>query len=166
MKQKWTGLFLDLEETLIDPILDDNWQAASFIPKNVAKIRKFIDETNPELVQIFSFAIRGPSDDWAYRTNLHHRIEEQLDCRVTCSATRQEMIEACASVMNLHEGNITHGDLTRMWDKQLAFRMYGQYHFGKLKDTNLILIDDMVQRETTTFPKKKLSINFYNINEL
>ena len=152
-------LFLDLEDTIITPVVQ-GWNNTELI--NVHKIQNFIKSYQPDTLNIFSFAIH---DDYNYRmfktSGTLDMIERALGMEIQMIPTVERMIIKYAQNMKLHRHSLDFIEFVQLIGKQNAFRHY-VYSLNQ-KDNEYVLLDDVVVRESFRF--KNISGEIYNINE-
>ncbi len=153
LRRPLTHLFLDLEDTIITPAIG-GFAKTQLI--NVEKIQNFIQLTQPDTLNIFSFAIY---DDTClanfFNTYTDKMIEKSLGMNLINIPTVQNMIDIFTHHMRIGIGTVDISDFFQMVGKQTAFR-----HFVKRKSSNnlndtFILVDDVVEWEEFQFPGAK-----------
>jgi len=143
-------LFLDLEDTIITPVLEGWWNTELI---NLNKIRNFIKIFNPSSLHIFSFAIHNEQD---YRNFVNSgtkgMIENALDMHIVRTPTVEDIIVETSEQMLIHPSTVPFNDLVQMWGKQLSFPMYIRTNFVNAKnDVSVALLDDTVFDQEFSF---------------
>lgn len=150
-------LFLDLEDTIIAPVMEGWWQT-EIIPENAEKIRKIIAEYKPDVVNIFSFAIHNDRERANFGMGTKPMIERALG--VTFSSipiVEGEIIEACCNMKWISSDRCDFIDIRDFWGKQDAFKLWCRHLFQHSwekwqQETEVMLLDDDVFNENFQWP--------------
>ncbi len=157
-------LFIDLENTLISPVVD-SWLSSEVI--NIEKIKDFISQHEIESVNIFSFAIWNEQERNLFKNHLLFDIEEGLGQKILHIPTvDNEIIPACCKQKKMNRENVNFINLTQFWSKDLAFILCMKEWFKNSQDLNCILLDDMVENQNMNILKNNLNLSIFNIDEI
>lgn len=161
-------LFLDLEDTIIEPVWS-GWHCSHLI--NVEKIKAFIDSWKPDHVHLFSFALWDQHQLALFQNSLKPLIEQHLGIKFTWEWTVDgDIIPLCCKELHLHEEKVSFSDMTEFWSKQEAFRLSVRQKFKQTLehgvDVEAILIDDMVEDECWGWPRLGIRGQALNIDHL
>lgn len=158
-------LFLDLESTIITPVLD-GWFNTHLI--NLEKIKAFINEFQPHLIHIFSFAIWNEEELKRFNLGTRPMIEQALGRQLSYVPTVDgEILPACTAVAKLHNSCITFADMSDFWGKHEAFRLNMRHMFKSGQaEVEVALLDDMVYNESFVWPDLKVRGRILNIDQL
>jgi len=148
--------FLDLEDTIIAPVLDGWWKTELM---NVEKVKKILDEFKPDVVNIFSFAIHN---DYERRQFIESRtklmIEQAIGFPISAVPTvENEIIDKCCNAKWLSHKTVDFMDIRDFWGKHDAFRLCCQELFKTSwsmwqQETEVIFLDDDVINEKFEWP--------------
>ena len=161
-------LFLDLEDTVITPVLD-GWFNTHMI--NVAKIRKYIADFKPDSVHLFSFAIWNQEELKRFNLGTRPMLEHSLGIKLAGTPTVDEQIlPACCAVMGMSHHAVDFQEMSNFWSKHEAFRLYMRHLYKNTHthnvDTVVALLDDAVINEKFEWPGLRLKGELVNIDEL
>lgn len=155
-------LFLDLEDTIITPVLN-GW--ANIELMNVQEIRKIMGEVKPDQVSIFSFAIWNKVEAAQFDAHVKNQIERVLGVQLQLvPVVDDDIIPACCREMKLHPSTVSFRDLCDFWGKQGAFKMYVRSMF-KAGGVDVTLVDDAVFNEEFSWPDIGISGRIINIEQ-
>jgi hypothetical protein len=166
---KRTHLFLDLEDTIIEPVTD-GWHNTRL--KNVEKVRRVISEVKPHQIHIFSFAIWDLRQLGLFETSLTRKmIEDALSIRLASIPTvDDDIIPVCTNVRKIACETVDFQEMSAFWGKEGAFRLNCLHVFKNAKEDGneieAILLDDDVRNENIEFPDLNLRIRLINIDTL
>lgn len=148
-------LFLDLEDTIITPVTE-GWWCTELI--NVQKIKDVIAEFQPDVINIFSFAIWNDMELESFNKGTRPMIEQALGRTLSAvPRVEGEIIEACCNEMWLARERVDFIDLNHFWGKHEAFRLNMRHLFKNAWDkwqqeTVVMLLDDAVMNENFEWP--------------
>lgn len=158
-------LFLDLEDTVIEPV-PFGWGNTALI--NVAKVQEFIKSFKPTKLHLFSFAIYDENDLKLFNYHIRNRLENALGLQIDlCPSVYADIIPACCRIKNLAPTHVSFSDVIEFWGKQDSFKLYIQ---DTLKNTNtpvsVAFLDDAVTDEYFQWPHLQITGVIRNINQL
>ena len=158
-------LFLDLEDTIITPVVEGWWRTELI---NVAKIKAFMAEFKPDFVHLFSFAIWNRNEDVGFQAGTRPLIEEGLGVKLTwCPIVDDDILPSCMKVLNLAPGTMDFSDMSDFWGKQEAFRLFMRHTFRSgSTPVEVTLLDDAVYNETFEWPHLQLKGRILNIDQM
>lgn len=161
-------LFLDLEDTVITPVVD-GWPNAQLI--NVEKVKKFIAEFKPDAVHLFSFAIWNVEEKKRFQLFVQPRLENALGIILSGIPTvDDEILPVCCKVMNLGNDSVDFSELSNFWGKHEAFRLNMRHTFRHTKLfghwVEVALLDDAVFNENFEWPDMKVRGRVINVDTL
>lgn len=157
-------LFLDLEDTLITPVLD-GWHNTELI--NVDKIRSFISKNQCEAVHLFSFAIWNQREKELFQKHCQPMIESALGMKLGRIPTvDDDIIPACCEQKRIHPSKVDFSDMSAFWSKDLAFVLCIKQWFRINRSVHAILLDDAVEDTKIQFARNNLCIDMFNIDQL
>lgn len=85
-------IFIDLEDTIVEPI-DNGWpQSILMDVTRLAKVAKIIKESGNTQIGVFSFAIATAFDRRAFNSFLLDRVERALSVKINDVLTHQDML--------------------------------------------------------------------------
>jgi hypothetical protein len=159
-------LFLDLEDTVITPVMDGWWNTECI---NVAKVKQIIAGWKPDFVHLFSFAIWNQAQLENFRLGTRTMIEERFGVQLSMEwTTDDDIIPMCCAAMAIERSTVDFQEMSNFWSKHQAFRLCMRQHF---KNTHLhgtsvevMLLDDAVFNEDFHWPDLKLSGRIINID--
>jgi hypothetical protein len=161
-------LFLDLEDTVITPVMD-GWFNTHMI--NVAKVRKFIAEFKPDAVHLFSFAIWNQEELKRFNLGTRPMLENSLGIKLSGVPTvDDEIIPVCCRVKGIDPGRVNFSDMSDFWGKHDAFRLNMMHMFKNTHehdtDVEVVLLDDAVMNETFEWPDLRVKGRILNIDTM
>ena len=161
-------LFLDLEDTVILPVVD-GWFNTHMI--NVQKIRAFIAEFKPDFVHIFSFAIWDDFQKNAFNVGTRPMLEKSLGVTLSSVPTvDNEILPVATQMMGMGEGLVNFQEMSNFWGKQEAFRLNIRHSFKNShahgKDVEVVLLDDVVFNEEFYWPDLRVRGRILNIDQI
>jgi hypothetical protein len=160
-------LWLDLESTIITPVLDGWWNTHLV---NTNKIKGFIEGFQPDHINIFSFAIWDDDQLRKFNEGTRPMIEQFLDRELNIVLrVDQDIIPACCDVMKLHKSKVDFKDMSDFWNKHQAFRLT---MFNRHKktwsttgvETKVALLDDVVINEHFVWTDLHVTGSIINID--
>lgn len=159
-------LFLDLEDTVITPVLD-GWFNTHMI--NVQKVKDFIAEFKPDAVHLFSFAVWNQEELKRFNMGTRDMLERNLGIKLSGIPTvDDEIIPVCCKVMNILP--VDFQEMSNFWGKQGAFRLNMQHMFRNTHthdvDVEVVLLDDAVFNEEFYWPDVRVRGRILNIDQL
>ena len=160
MKQTHLWLDLDLESTIITPVLDGWWNTHLV---NTNRIKSFIEGYQPDFINIFSFAIWDGEQLRKFNEGTRPMIENFLERKLNIVLrVDQDIIPACCTVMKIHPSKVDFKDMSDFWNKHQAFRLYIYNHHRKTYETTanetvVTLLDDVVINEHFIWPDLHVS---------
>lgn len=159
-------LFLDLEDTVITPVLD-GWFNTHMI--NVPKVKNFIAEFKPDAVHLFSFAVWNAAERERFNLGTRPMLENCLGIKLSGVPTvDDEIIPACCSVMGLSVTTVDFSEMSNFWGKHEAFRLNMRHMFKNTHthdvDTEVVLLDDCVINENFEWPDLRIKGRIINID--
>lgn len=160
-------LFIDLEDTVITPVLD-GWFNTHMI--NVPKVKSIIEEWKPNFVHLFSFAVWNKEQLKRFKTGTQPMIEHSLGIKLSTTWTvDDDIIPMCCNVMRLGQGSVDFSEMSNFWSKHEAFRLCMRHHFKTAVNwpdlsVEVMLLDDAVLNETFAWPDLQISGQIINID--
>lgn len=156
---KTRELWLDLEDTIITPVLN-GWLNTQLI--NTEKIRQIQQEFRPDSIHIFSFAIWDQFQLRAFDHGTRPMLEDFLGVKLGVVPTvDDDIIPACCKVMNLAPSTVDFQEMSNFWVKQESFRLFLR---AKPRKVEVLFLDDVVTDETFAFPSLGISGKILNID--
>lgn len=157
-------LYLDLEGTIITPVPNGWWEAELI---NVGRIRAFVREFQPDLIHLFSFAIRDEQERGDFNRTTRDTIERVLGQKLTdvptCSG---DIIPVVSRAKGLRE-DLSFFDLAQKVGKQEAFRLYVRQEFAAAEQqVEVALLDDVVTNEEFNWSNLKIKGHIINVDKL
>jgi hypothetical protein len=161
-------LFLDLEDTIITPVVN-GWFNTHLI--NVEKIKKVISEFKPDALHVFSFAIWDEQQRHGFNLGTREMVERALGMKFGLVPTVDEDIKrACCDVLNISVDCVTFNEMSDFWGKDGSFKLFIRKRFARTHEhgaeTEVMLLDDAVFNEEFKFPSLKVSGTISNIDLL
>lgn len=164
-------LFLDLEDTVIQPVTR-GWDATELV--NIPKVRAFIKEWRPTKVHLFSFALHNVHELSGFNRGTRAMLEEALGLTLQMTPTVDEdILPACCRLQRLSPRHTTFTEMVEFWGKQASFRMYVRQLHSKLmprtsfeQKLTVALLDDAVFDEDFTWPTENISGQVRNVDML
>lgn len=154
-------LFLDLEDTIITPVMS-GWENTGII--NISEVKRIINIFRPDVVDIFSFAIHNDKEKSQFNTYCRPMIEEALEVKLNVVPTvDRDIIKACAEQKRMIASKIDFSDLSAFWSKDLAFELWCRHKFNNNHyPTQCLFLDDAVK--STYFKSLSGTYEAYVIN--
>ena len=153
-----THLFLDLEGTVITPVLD-GWHNAEIL--NLDRVKDVIWKEQPLTVNIFSFALHTEADLSSFNGRIRNALEKELGVEFTWIPTVQQIKGATCAARHLHPGKVDLDDLSSFFSKHESFRLFVREHtrFPTARNAHrkFILIDDNVWNEKWSWEDRNVS---------
>lgn len=161
-------LFLDLEDTVITPVLN-GWFNTHVI--NVEKVKAFIDEFKPDQVHLFSFAIWNEFERNAFNLGTRPMLEKCLGVTLQGIPTVDtEIIPAACKVMGLSADTVDFQEMSNFWGKHEAFRLNMRNMFKNVLQhdvqVEVVLLDDAVINEEFSWPDLGVRGRIINIDTM
>ncbi len=161
-------LYLDLEDTLIEPVVN-GWPNVNLIPHKIAEVRKFIEAWKPQHVHIFSFAVWNESEHMRFCLYQKERLEQVLGVKFTTVPTvDDDIIPQACRVLSIDPGMVNFSDASDFWGKGESFRLFMKSTWHDLekqgRGVEVILIDDAVTNEVFQFPDLHIKGQLLNID--
>ncbi len=162
-------LFLDLEDTVITPVMD-GWFNTHLINKQ--KVKGIMSEFKPHFVHLFSFAVWNQAEKLRFDLGTRPMLEESLGIKLcTAWTVDDDIIPMCCKVMNLGNGSVDFQEMSNFWSKHEAFRLSMRHTFRDTHrhpdlDVEVMLLDDAVINETFAWPDLKIKGHILNIDNL
>jgi len=160
-------LFLDLEDTIITPVLG-GWHNTELI--NVQKISQIIKTFNPDTINLFSFAIWNKHELSEFNLSTRNMIERALNIKLQITPTvDDDIIPACCKLLNIAVSTVDFSEMSCFWGKHEAFRLFTRFMFKNTwkswqQETSVMLLDDAVINEHFTWPDLHISGKIVNID--
>lgn len=152
-------LFLDLEDTIITPVMS-SWASTDIELINTQKVCNFIEKERPDYIHIYSFAIWHDKDRDEFTQFLLPYIKRRMGVNISFIPTVEEIANVLDGVFVSKP--LEHRDMSKL-GKQLTFIEYVKKKFSKCE---CILIDDMVEDSIHTFIDKRLSVRCINVGSV
>ena len=161
-------LWLDLEDTVVTPVVD-GWFNTHLI--NLDKIERVMAEFKPDQLHVFSFAVWNRQELTRFNMGTRPMIETRLKMPFSIVPTvDDDIIPACCSIMHIDPGSIVFSDMSDFWGKHEAFRLFCRKTFANTHahgiDTEVLLLDDAVMNEEFSWPGLRLKGRILNIDQL
>lgn len=160
-------LFLDLEDTVIEPV-PDGWMNARFI--NIPKVKAFIEQWNPVGVHLFSFAVWNEQQLRGFTNHVQPHLEKYLGRELYLTPTvDDDILPACCAVKGLSIDRVDFSDMSDFWSKQDSFKHYVRHKFGDVRargGLQVVLLDDAVFHERFEWPGLGIRGEILNIDEM
>lgn len=167
MTQPVRHLFLDLEDTVITPVLN-GWHNTELI--NMEKVTAFIQKWQPDSVHLFSFAVWNASELDKFNRHTRPMLEAALGKRLSFTPTVDDnILPACCRVKGMSPERVDFSEMSAFWGKHDAFRLYVQDLFcrgARATPVEVVLLDDAVMHEVFDWPSKQLRGQILNIDEM
>lgn len=164
MKQLW----LDLEDTIITPVVDGWWKTEII---NLDKILKVIRAFEPDVINLFSFAIWNQEQLRLFNEGTLWMIERVLNRTIDLKPTvDDDIIPAVCNIMGISPQLVDFSEMSAFWGKQDAFKHFIRSRFKNItkhdRKLDVILLDDMVFHEEFNWPTLGIQGRIININEI
>lgn len=161
-------LFIDLEDTVITPVLD-GWFNTHMI--NVPKVRAIIESWKPDFVHLFSFAVWNKAELLSFNDGTRQMLENALGIKLSTTwSVDDDIIPKCCAVMGLSVQTVDFTEMSNFWSKHEAFRLCMRHHFKSTHehdvDTAVMLLDDAVINENFEWPDLRIKGHILNIDNL
>lgn len=164
-------LWLDLEDTVIEPVLN-GWFNTQLIPTGIAKVKKIINEFQPDRVHVFSFAVWNEQELTRFNMGTRPRLEAALGVTFSSVPTvDDDMIPAACKFMGLSPDRVDFEEMSNFWGKQQTFRLNLLHIYrhrardAEATPIEAMLVDDVVYNETFEIPQLNLKGHVLNILE-
>lgn len=144
-------LFLDLEDTIITPVIN-GWWKTSLINEEI--IEKVLSGWNPDFIHIFSFAIHNKRELDLFEQGTRPMIESFLKRKLDKVFTvKEDILPICCKAKGLSIEHTDFSDLCDFWGKQDSFRIFirNSKLFSKTHGAKLLFLDDCVEDEDFSF---------------
>ena len=120
-------LFLDLEDTVITPVLEGWWNTECI---NVAKVKGIIEAWKPSFIHLFSFAVHNHTELDKFKLGTLPMLEQCFGITLsTMWSVDEDIIRMCCAVTGLHRDTVDFQEMRNFWGKDGAFRLCMQHHF-------------------------------------
>lgn len=161
-------LWLDLEDTVITPVLD-GWFNTHMI--NVQKVKAFIAEFKPDYVHLFSFAIWNEFERNAFNIGTRPMLEKSLGIQLGAIPTvDDDIIPVACRVMNISPETVNFQEMSNFWGKHETFRLNMRDKFKHVKEhgveVEVVLLDDAVINEEFHWPDLAIRGRIINIDTM
>lgn len=162
-------LFLDLEDTVITPVLQ-GWNGSDLI--NMEKVKKVIADFKPDNVSIFSFAVHNEGDRVGFNSGMRRHLELALGIQFSLVPTMDDdIVPTCCKVLKLHPERVTFQEVCDFLGKQEAFRLYLRHTYGKTwktwgQEIDIVFLDDAVFNEYFRWPDLHIDCRITNIDTI
>lgn len=159
--------FLDIEDTIMEPVLLKGWYMADVLVKNCNKIKSWIDANSVSELHIFSFALWGPGDAKGWEDYKKSYFEKFFGMSFTSISMRDDILKACCIEKGLSANTVTWAEIVDFYGKETAFEFWvKQKTAGTTENVVATLIDDAVEDSSRVFTKRLLTINTINIDNM
>lgn len=167
-EQKFLHLWLDLEDTVITPIID-GWTTAQLI--NVDKISDIITRFRPDFLHVFSFAIWNKEERSKFEASIKPAIEEALGMKFSIVPTvDDDILPDCCKVMGIAPSTVDFSEMSAFWNKAGAFRLCMRNMFRNNATSEfsieVMLLDDVVDDEIFMWPELQVKGCILNIDKI
>lgn len=161
-------LWLDLEDTVITPVLEGWWKTELI---NIAVVRDVIAEFKPDFLHIFSFAIWNETERAQFNAAVRPHLEAALGMEFTTVPTvDDDILPVCCKIMGLTASTVDFQEMSNFWGKHESFRLFMRsVHANTAKhgvSAEVMLLDDAVFNETFEWPDLQLRGAILNIDKL
>lgn len=159
-------LFLDLEDTVITPVVD-GWRNAELI--NVNKIKQVIRQFEPDDVNLFSFALHDSTELQKFNMHCRPMIEAAIGPLSLTPTVDDHILPCCCKVTGIHPDRIDFSDMSAFWSKHQAFRLWLRANLHWLSrgfGSEVLFLDDAVFNEQFSWPDDKISGWIVNVDTL
>ena len=160
-------LFLDLEDTIITPVMD-GWFNTHLI--NVEKIKRIMADFNPDRLHLFSFAVWNEEDLKQFNLGTRPMIENALGRQFDSTWTvDDDILPACLEIRKMAPGVVDSSKMSAFWGKHETFRLNMRHRhrvtWKNLQiETEVMLLDDAVWDESWEWPDLHVKGRIININ--
>lgn len=164
-------LFLDLEDTVIQPVTQ-GWFHTELV--NIPKVRRFIKEWEPDEIHLFSFAVHNAHELSGFNRGTRPMLEEALGRKIRLTPTvDDDILPACCRLQRLSPQHTTFTEMVEFWGKQTAFRMFLREQHRKLfprtsldEPLHVAFLDDAVFDEDFSWPVENIHGRVLNVDML
>jgi hypothetical protein len=162
-------LFLDLEDTVITPVVNGWWNTELI---NVQRVRAIIEHFKPMSVHLFSFAIWNEAQREQFRLGTKPLIEKALNIKFASEWTVDDnIIPMCCSIMAISPRTVDFQEMSNFWSKHEAFRLSMRWLFRNAwkdwkQENEVLLLDDAVINEEFHWPDLHVRGTIANIDNL
>lgn len=162
-------LFLDLEDTIITPVVN-GWFNTAVI--NVSRVKGIIEQFKPDSIHLFSFAIWNQAELRGFNVGTRPLVEKVFGFELATTPTvDDDIIPACCRVLNLSHERVDFSDASAFWGKHEAFRLFVRHKFATLwknwgHEAEVLLLDDAVVNEEFNFTDLHIRGTIANIDNL
>lgn len=149
--KKEKHLFLDLEDTIITPVLSGWWNTQII---NERVIEKVLADWNPDFIHIFSFAIHNKRELDLFEIGTRPIIESFLKRKLDkVFSVEDDILPVCCKAKGLSIERTDFSDLCDFWGKQDSFRIFLRNCnlFGIFHPVEVLFLDDCVEDEDFSF---------------
>jgi len=161
-------LFLDLEDTVIEPV-NRGWHRTELV--NTERVRAFIEEGKPTAVHLFSFALHNVHELSGFNQGTRPMLEAALGVKLRMTPTVDEdILPACCQLQGLSVQLTTFEEMVEFWGKQTAFKMFMRQRMLKLfprdnfdQPLHAALLDDAVFDEEVSWPNENVHLSIKNV---
>lgn len=161
-------LFLDLEDTVIEPVYQ-GWHRTELV--NTERVRAFIQEWKPTAVHLFSFAVHNVHELSGFNRGTRPMLEQALGVQIRMTPTvDDDILPACCKLQNLSVRRTTFEELVEFWGKQTAFKMFMRHNMHRLfnrddfnEPLHAALLDDAVFDEDVSWPNENVHLAIRNV---
>lgn len=168
MSKSVKQLWLDLEDTIITPVVEGWWKTEII---NLDKILRVIRVFEPDVINVFSFAVWNQEQLRLFNEGTRWLVERALGRPIDLIPTvDDDILPAACKIMGISPQLVDFSEMSAFWGKQDAFKHFIRARFSNLAehDTKLdvILLDDMVFHEEFNWPKLGIRGRIINIDEV
>lgn len=167
MTQPIRHLYLDLEDTVITPVVE-GWHNLELI--NIEKVRALMAQWQPHYLHLFSFAVWNKQELALFNEHARPQLEKELGMRLNTAATvDDDILPACCAVRMMSPSKVDFSEMSAFWGKHDAFRLFVQHRFcrgTREVPVEVALLDDAVMDERFEWPRWKLRGELINIDDL
>ena len=158
-------LFLDLEDTIIEPVLN-GWANSSMI--NVPKIKDFIEKNMISDLRIFSFAIWDENQKKQFEFWVKPALERVLGLKFNQIPTIDDhILPACCKQKRLVVELTQFSDMVEFWGKDLSFMLCMKEWFkDNQEEREIFFLDDAVEDMTFELKDNKIKCHILNIDKI
>ena len=157
-------LFLDLEDTIITPVLD-GWFKTELI--NVEKVKAFIAEFQPDFLHLFTFALWNQREKEMFEQGTKPMIEAAFGKLSFTWTVDDEILPNCLKVANIHPSTTDFADMSAFGGKHEAFRLNMRHLFRSgSTPVEVVLLDDAVYNELFEWPDIQVKGRILNIDQM
>lgn len=160
-------IFLDLEDTIITPVVN-GWFTTELI--NVQKINEVIGNFRPHFIHVFSFAIWDKHELDRFNKGTRPMLELALGAALDLVPTvDDDIIPAACRVLRLSPATIDFSDASAFWGKHESFRLFCRDTFKPASNDlqiEVLLLDDAVINESFEWPDLRIKGHILNIDQL